>query len=79
MRGVLGFPIAEPADYRRRCAELVLAQHEMKAEDVERRIAERNQARAAKDFARADVIRNELAALGILLKDTPAGTTWYAK
>jgi len=79
IRGVLGFPTGEPADYRRRCAALVLAQHGMSAEDVERRIAERNQARAAKDFARADAVRNELAALGILLKDTPAGTTWYAK
>lgn len=39
-------------------------------------IDERNQARQAKDFARADAIRNQLKEEGILLDDTPQGTTW---
>ena len=43
---------------------------------VEARIAERTQARAAKDFGRADEIRNALHGSGIELMDTPAGTTW---
>ena len=46
------------------------------AEDIEARIAEREQARRAKNFARADEIRQELAALGVILEDTPSGTTW---
>ncbi len=79
IRGVLGFPGAAPANYRRRCAELVLAQQKMTVADVEQRIAARNQARAAKDFTRADQLRKELAEIGILIKDTPTGTTWYAK
>jgi cysteinyl-tRNA synthetase len=39
-------------------------------------IDERLAARRAKDFARADTIRADLAAQGVLLEDGPAGTTW---
>ena len=39
-------------------------------------VAERQAARAAKDFATSDRIRDELAAEGIELVDTPAGPTW---
>lgn len=45
-------------------------------EEVERMIAEREEARKAKDFAKADAIRDALAAKGILLKDTRTGVTW---
>jgi cysteinyl-tRNA synthetase len=39
-------------------------------------IAERNAAKAARDFARADQIRKELAEQSILLQDSADGTTW---
>ena len=42
------------------------------------RIAERAAAKAAKDFALADSIRKDLLAQGVVLKDSPAGTTWEA-
>ena len=44
--------------------------------DIEALIAERQEARAKKDFARADAIRDELAAQGIKLLDTKEGVRW---
>ncbi len=47
--------------------------------DVERLIGERKAARGRRDFAAADRIRQELAARGILLEDTPQGVVWKRK
>jgi cysteinyl-tRNA synthetase len=44
--------------------------------EVEALIIERNSARKNKDFARADEIRNQLKDRGIMLIDTPTGTSW---
>lgn len=44
--------------------------------DIEMKIAARQQAKTDRDFARADAIRDELAALGVVLKDSREGTTW---
>lgn len=45
-------------------------------EEIEKLIEERQEARKNKDFARADQIREKLAAQGIILKDTREGVTW---
>ena len=47
--------------------------------DVEKLIQERAEARKAKDWARSDEIRDELAAMGIVIEDTPQGVRWRRK
>ena len=42
-------------------------------------VAERNAARAARNFARADALRQELAAKGILIEDSKDGVRWRRK
>lgn len=59
------------------------AQPELSAEDaelaafVEGKIAERKEAKKAKDFALADAIRNELLEKGIVIEDTREGVKWH--
>jgi cysteinyl-tRNA synthetase len=46
---------------------------------IEAKIAERNEARKNKDWARSDAIRDELLEMGIEVKDTAQGTVWKRK
>ena len=60
----------------------VLDRNEVAAESGEdestilEKIAARTDAKASKDYAAADAIRDELIAMGIAIKDGPEGTTW---
>lgn len=49
---------------------------ELLDEEIEQLIAERNEARKQRDFAKADEIRDELKEKGIILEDTPQGVRW---
>jgi len=51
----------------------------MPAEEIEQLIQKRTQARADKDFALSDKIRDDLAAQDVILLDGPEGTTWRYK
>lgn len=73
---VLGLFREDPDEYFRLDRGREAGKRGIDAAEVERLIAARTAARAAKDWGRADEIRNDLAARGVVLKDSPAGTTW---
>lgn len=52
------------------------AEGRLQPEQIEALIAERAEARKNRDFSRSDAIRDELAAAGVEIKDSPDGTTW---
>ena len=55
---------------------IVDKKEELLDEEIENLIQERQAARKAKDFAKADAIRDELAQKGIILEDTREGVKW---
>jgi len=70
--GVLGILQRAPRDV----LQGVGAAGGMDETEIEERIAARAAAKKARDFALADRIRDELAAAGVVLKDSAQGTTW---
>jgi cysteinyl-tRNA synthetase len=75
---LLGLLQQEPAHWRQQGG---MPAHKQAAgptpETIESLIAARQAARAARDFSRADALRQELAAQGIGIEDGAAGTTWH--
>ena len=57
----------------------LLAAQSLTDEEIEVKIAEREQARKQRNFARADQIRNELAEKGVVLEDSKDGVRWKRK
>lgn len=67
----------EPAhDFLIKLDDLLLKKMNIERKHVDALVAERAQARAAKDFAKSDELRGELTALGISVSDTPEGSFW---
>jgi cysteinyl-tRNA synthetase len=62
-----------------RVDESAVAEPALNDVQVEALIAERQQARKARDFARSDAIRKQLADAGIILEDTKDGLRWKRK
>jgi len=67
--GILGLLQEDPAAFLQAGAQVA-------GDEIDALVAQRSAAKAARNFAEADRIRQELLARGIVLKDSPAGTTW---
>jgi len=73
---ILGVFDSDPAVFLLELRDSKAGRKGIRAEAVEALLAARKQARANKDFAESDRIRDELAAMGVEVKDTPAGAVW---
>ena len=73
LSSVLGILEQDPATF------LMSGANNDDAQEIEALIKERNDARLAKDWARADAARDKLNAMNIELEDGPNGTTWHRK
>ncbi len=71
--GLMGLLQADPDEYLKSAAD---ADDGLSDEQIEQLIAERQQAKVDKDWGRADRIRDELTAAGIIIEDSPQGTRW---
>jgi cysteinyl-tRNA synthetase len=74
--GAIGVFTQEPAKYLTERRERLVRTKKIDVSNIEAKIAERAAARAAKDYARSDAIKNELAAAGVALHDAAGGTDW---
>ena len=79
LAGVLGLVQRDPATVVAGNKAKEMAGINLSVEQIEQLIAQRNQARAAKDWAASDEVRDSLLAHRIVLKDSPEGTTWEVK
>ncbi len=79
LAGVLGLVQKNPAEIVAHNKAKVLADIELSEAAINELITKRNQARAAKDWATSDAVRDQLLTHNIVLKDSPEGTTWEVK
>ncbi|NOT57965.1 MAG: cysteine--tRNA ligase [Deltaproteobacteria bacterium] len=73
---VLGIMNEDPTRFLEAQKQRGLTHTQLTPDVIEQLIAERAAARKAKDFKRGDAIRDQLAEQGVILKDSPTGTTW---
>jgi len=77
--GIMGLLGEPPVAFLQGLRARELSELTISPAEIERLIIERREARAAKNWGRADEIRDQLLAAGIELKDSAGATTWQAK
>ena len=77
--GVLGLLQHDPLAVSAQRKEKILAGIDLTETEIDNLIQRRNQARAEKNWAASDEVRDTLLKHGVVLKDGPGGTTWEVK
>ena len=72
LANIIGLLESDPTDY----LKSAVSDTGMSDDDIEQRIADRQQAKQEKNWALADQIRDELSAASVILEDGPEGTRW---
>ena len=72
----LGLLAADSAAFFARTRAQRLATKGLDAAMIDAKVRERNEARAAKDFARSDLLRKELSTIGVEILDGVEGSSW---
>ena len=70
---ILGLFQADPAEF---FEQLAGPSTDVKSQEIEALVEKRTRARTAKDWAASDAIRDRLKEMGVILEDSPRGTTW---
>jgi cysteinyl-tRNA synthetase len=74
--GALGILLGDPVQFLTARRDRLAARRGIDADEVDRLLGERAQARADRDFTRADAIRGTLQGWGVEVLDTPGGADW---
>lgn len=73
---LIGIDVANPASLIQELRELALVRAGLTEEAIQNAIVARADARNAKDFERADAIRQDFSKKGVNFQDLPTGTVW---
>lgn len=73
---ILGILLEKPAVYFNKQQTQVLEQKSVDPAMIDQMVEERNKARKAKNWIKADQIRDQLAGMDVVLEDRPEGTVW---
>jgi len=75
MKNAMGLLVEEPNVFFENLRKYNLAS-EISSSEIQQKLEERKMARANKDWAKSDAIRDELLAQGVQIQDAPSGTKW---
>ncbi|WP_397601588.1 cysteine--tRNA ligase [Silvanigrella sp.] len=75
MKNAMGLLVEEPNVFFENLRKYNLAS-EISSSEIQQKLEERKRARANKDWAKSDAIRDELLAQGVQIQDAPSGTKW---
>lgn len=77
--GMMALYQEQPGQFLTHLTDLLLREKQLSRPQVQDLVDARAQARLQKDFAKSDVLRDQLLALGIAIQDSPSGTHWEVR